>query len=79
MDVFDEKRVLAEILSFNLSELGDFYLVGSGDVTRIVLSADGFGPMGHYSQFHVFKGDVLTYTYPAHLMFGWTYKGKDNQ
>ena len=75
MKVFDEKRVLAEIDSFVIAEDGDVS-VGCGGITRIVLSADGFGPMGHYSQLHAFKDDVLAYTFPAHAVQSWTYKEK---
>jgi len=79
MNVFDEKRILAEIKWFALSEEGGSFSVGHNGVTRIVLSADGHGLTGFYSQLHVFKSDGLYCTYPAHSVLGWDYKEKDNQ
>jgi hypothetical protein len=53
---------------------GGMTLVGSSGVTRIVLVADGNGPMGHYDRIHVYNGNGKHLVFPAHHVSGWSVK-----
>lgn len=55
-----------------LSQAGA-YTVDQDDVSKIILSRDGVGPMGWYDVIHVFYGDDETpgVSMPAHLTAHW--------
>lgn len=56
----------------DLERAGEFVL-GQGDVSRIVLCRDGAGPMGWYDRIHImFDGETDPgRTMPAHMVESW--------
>ncbi len=61
---------------FSADQTFPAYQVGKGDITEIVMLADGHGPTGKYDVIYFYKGESRTRwaAMPAHMAHFWEYE-----